>query len=229
MNTRPPMIKTEHLQKVFSNGSNSIHVFDDVNIEIQKGEFAAIMGPTGSGKTTLLNLLAGLDKPTGGKVIVDNVDLSTLNDDQLTELRVRKMGIVFQFYNLIPSLNVLENVELPLLFMNVPREEREVRALRVLDAVGLGNRYRDRIAILSGGELQMVAIARALVTEPPIILLDEPTGNLDAFTIQDLLVVFRGLHILKNRTIIVATHNRKVAEAAKHIINLRKRIPKNGV
>jgi putative ABC transport system ATP-binding protein len=223
------MIKTEHLQKVFSNSGNSIHVFDDVNIEIQKGEFAAIMGPTGSGKTTLLNLIAGLDKPTGGKVIVDNVDLSTLNDDQLTELRVRKMGIVFQFYNLIPSLNVLENVELPLLFMNVPREEREVRALRVLDAVGLGNRYRDRIAILSGGELQMVAIARALVTEPPIILLDEPTGNLDALTIQDLLVIFRGLHIIKNRTIVVATHNRRVAEAAKRIINLRKRIPKDGI
>jgi len=229
MNTKQPMIKTEHLQKVFSNGSNSLHVFDDVNIEIQKGEFTAIMGPTGSGKTTLLNLLAGLDKPTQGKVIVDNVDLSTLSDDQLTELRARKMGIVFQFYNLIPSLNVLENVELPLLFMNVPREEREVRALRVLDAVGLGKRYHDHTAILSGGELQMVAIARALVTEPPIILLDEPTGNLDALTVQDLLVVFRGLHILKNRTIVVATHNRRVAEATKRVINLRKRIPKNGV
>jgi len=187
------------------------------------------MGPTGSGKTTLLNLFAGLDKPTQGRVIIDNVDLSTLNDDQLTELRARKMGIVFQFYNLIPSLNVLENVELPLLFMNIPREEREVRALRVLDAVGLGNRYHDHPAILSGGELQMVAIARALVTEPPIILLDEPTGNLDALTVQDLLVIFRGLHILKNRTIVVATHNRRVAEATKRVINLRKRIPKNGV
>jgi len=214
------VIETISLVKVYESNGVKTYALRGVNMRIFDGDFVAVVGPSGCGKSTLLNMIGGLDRPTSGRVMIDGIDVSTMNDNELAELRNKKIGFVFQAYNLLPRMSVLRNVELPLMARGTPPAERKRKALEVLKDVGLAEKAHARPTQLSGGEQQRVAIARALVTEPKILLADEPTGNLDSKSAHDIVNIFKSLND-RGRTIVVVTHNMEVAEAAKRVIRLR--------
>lgn len=214
------MIVMEEIHKIYLMGEVKVPALRGVSLEVKAGEFVAIMGPSGSGKSTLMNIIGCLDVPTSGRYWLEGVEVSGLNDNQLAEIRNRKIGFVFQTFNLIPRENVIHNVELPMIYSDVPERERAERAREVLEAVGLAHRAKHRPAELSGGERQRVAIARALVNNPSIILADEPTGNLDSRTGREIMGIFRRLNE-NGITIVLVTHEREIASYAHRIIHLR--------
>ncbi len=216
------MITVRDIRKTYHTGDIETRALDGVSFEINDGEFVAIMGPSGSGKSTLMHILGCLDTPTSGTYILDGEDASMLSSDQLADIRKRKIGFVFQSFNLLPRTTVLRNVMLPLTYANVPEEEREKRARTALAAAGLDeSRYEHKSNQLSGGQIQRVAIARALVNDPALILADEPTGNLDSVTTEVVLGTFDRLNHEHGRTIVLITHEEEVAEHAKRIIRVR--------
>jgi putative ABC transport system ATP-binding protein len=214
-------VKVVEVEKTYKLGENKVHALKGINMELKKGEFVAFMGPSGSGKTTLLNLIGVLDKPTKGKIYVDDIDLTKLKEKELTKLRRGTIGFIFQFYNLIPVLSAFENVELPMLIAGVPAKEREVRAQELLKMVGLGDRSDHRPDELSGGEQQRVAIVRALANRPHIVLADEPTGDLDSKTGKDVIKALRDLSNREGATVIVVTHDPTVASLADRVFEMR--------
>jgi putative ABC transport system ATP-binding protein len=215
------MIKLENVARVYQMGQTLVQALRGLNLEIADGEFVAIMGPSGSGKSTLLHLIGGLDLPNTGRVLLDDLDIAQQNGNQLAELRGRKVGFVFQTFNLVPTLSALKNVELPMIFQKVPRKERYEKARRLLEQVGLGDRLHHKPSELSGGECQRVAIARALANNPQILLADEPTGNLDAESGEQIMQILKRLNEEQKMTIIVVTHNPDVARYAHRIIRMR--------
>jgi len=212
------MIKVENLQKIYQTGSVSVEALSNISFEIAAGEFVAIMGPSGSGKSTLMNLLGILDQPTSGKYILDNIDISSLTEDQYSDIRNKKIGFVFQAFNLLPRLNARKNVELPMLYAGVKPSVRKEKALAALQRVGLQNRASHYPNELSGGQNQRVAIARALVNNPSIILADEPTGALDSRTSLEIMEIFQQLNRQNGITIVLITHDPKIAFHANRIL-----------
>ena len=215
------VIITENLVEEYLLGKVVVPALRGVNLKIKRGEFAVIMGPSGSGKSTLLNLIGGLQKPTGGRVLINGVDLSTLNENQLAIFRRKNVGFVFQAYNLIPTLTAIENVELPMIFYNIPPNERKRRAEKLLHSLGLGDRLHHRPSELSGGEQQRVSIARALANNPEIILADEPTGNLDTKTGRRIMEEIVKVNRDFGKTIVMVTHDPEVAHFGDRIIHIR--------
>jgi ABC-type lipoprotein export system ATPase subunit len=214
-----PAIRTVDVNRHYQMGQTLVRALDGVSLEIAAGEFVALLGASGSGKSTLLNLLAGLDRPSRGSVVVLGKDLARLTSEELARYRRETVGIVFQAFNLVPSMTVLQNVELPMRFAEVDREERDQRAREALDRVHLGGRLQHRPSELSGGEQQRVALARALVNRPQILLADEPTGNLDSRTGHEILSLIRELNQALNMTVVMVTHERPLAEEfAKRIV-----------
>jgi putative ABC transport system ATP-binding protein len=214
------MIELKNVHKVYPMGEVSVPALRGINLTIHPGEFVAIMGPSGSGKSTLMHLLGCLDLPSDGVVQLDGKDITTLDEDTLAQIRGKKVGFVFQTFNLIPTLTAQENVELPLFFQGVPREKRRARAAELLRKVGLDGRLHHKPAQLSGGERQRVAIARALANDPEIILADEPTGNLDSESGEAILELLAQLH-REGKTIILVTHNPEAAAYAQRIVRIR--------
>jgi putative ABC transport system ATP-binding protein len=214
-------VKIENVEKTYKLGEILVPALKNTNIELKKGEFVAVMGPSGSGKTTLLNLIGALDKPTKGKIYVDEKDLTTLKEKELTKLRRRTVGYIFQFYNLIPVLSAFENVELPMLIAGLPTKERQERARQLLETVGLAERGDHRPDELSGGEQQRVAIVRALANKPSVVLADEPTGDLDSKTGKEVMQALRDLSRNEGATVIVVTHDPMVANLANRIFEMR--------
>jgi putative ABC transport system ATP-binding protein len=220
---RPPgaiVIDIEEVTKLYRMGSETIHALRGVGLKIRRNEYLAIMGPSGSGKSTLMNMLGCLDTPTAGRYEFNGKNVATMVDDELAEIRNREIGFVFQTFNLLPRSNALQNVELPLIYAGLPKTERVERARRALENVGLGDRMFHRPNELSGGQRQRVAIARALVNTPSIILADEPTGNLDSKTGEEIMQLFEHLYDQGN-TIIVVTHEEDIARHARRIVRLR--------
>ncbi len=217
------IIKLENINQSYLTGEGQVPVLKDINFEIEKGEFIAIMGPSGSGKSTLMNILGALDRPLSGKYILDGEDVFSLTDDQIAKIRSNKIGFVFQSFNLLSRSTVMRNVIMPLIYNSeVPRAERQERAKKALIACGLDeNRWHHLSNELSGGQMQRVAIARALVADPAIILADEPTGNLDSKTGQIILETFRKINEDHGRTIILITHDKYVADHANRVIEIR--------
>ncbi|MEM3510315.1 MAG: ABC transporter ATP-binding protein [Nitrososphaerales archaeon] len=215
------VLKTINLRKDYVTGKEIYSALKGVSLIIKRGELVSVVGPSGSGKSTLLNLLGALDRPTSGKVYIDGVDIYRLSDKDLAELRNRKIGFVFQAFNLIPRLTAIDNVQLPLLIRKIDPDERRRRAINLLTAVGLGSKINRKPNELSGGEQQRVAIARALVTNPSIILGDEITGNLDSKTTQEIVKLVQDLNKKFNTTFIIVTHNMEVANQTHRIIRLR--------
>lgn len=214
------IIKTQGLKKIYQMGQELVKALDGVDIELERGEYAAIMGPSGSGKSTLMNLLGCLDTPSEGEYWLNGHAVSSLNDDELAQVRNKEVGFVFQSFHLLPRYSALENVQLPLVYSNIPREERLARARQTLEQVDLTDRIHHRPNELSGGQRQRVAIARALINQPSILLADEPTGNLDSNTGREILNLFEQLHST-GHTIILVTHDPEVASHANRIIRLR--------
>ncbi len=214
------LIRIKNLSKRYQMGTELIHALRDVSLEIQRGEYLAIMGPSGSGKSTLMNLLGCLDTPTSGEFDLNGSKVSEMDDNQLAEIRNKEIGFVFQSFNLLARSDALHNVELPLIYAGMPSHERRERALEALAHVSLSDRVHHKPNELSGGQRQRVAVARALVNNPSIILADEPTGNLDSKTGEDILGLFQELS-LKGNTIIVVTHEEDVAQHARRVIRLR--------
>ncbi|RLE95335.1 MAG: ABC transporter ATP-binding protein [Thermoprotei archaeon] len=214
-------VETEDLAKYYYMGKYVVKALDGINLRVRRGEYLSIMGPSGSGKTTLFNMIGGLDRPTRGKVYIDEVDISKLDAYELAWLRCRKIGYVFQTFNLIPVLTALENVMLPMIFAGVPREQRIKKAIELLTAVGLGDRLHHKPGELSGGQQQRVAIARALANDPAIVLADEPTGNLDLNTGLEIINLMRTLNKEKGVTIITATHDLKMIDVSDRIVYIR--------
>jgi len=213
-------IKTENLAKIYEMGAETVHALRGVDLSIHRGEYVAIMGPSGSGKSTLMNLIGCLDIPTSGKYWLAGRLVSDLDEDQLARIRNQEIGFIFQTFNLLPRATALHNVELPMIYKGMAAEERLERAKRALEAVELGSRMMHKPSELSGGQRQRVAIARALVNSPSILLADEPTGNLDTRTGEEIMGLFARLHQQKN-SIILITHERQIAEHADRIIHLR--------
>lgn len=214
------IIQTEKLVRNFRLGKQTIHVLKELQFSINKNEYVALMGPSGSGKSTLMNILGCLDTPSSGKYILNKQDVSSLSDDELAEIRNKEIGFVFQTFNLLPRSSALDNVALPLVYAGMGKEEREKRALEVLDQVGLGDRVQHKPNELSGGQRQRVAVARAMVNKPSIILADEPTGNLDSKTSYEIMALFDNIHRQGN-TIILVTHEEDIAQHAHRIIRLK--------
>lgn len=214
------IINIEHIAKMYQVGLEEVHALRDVSLRIDKNEYVAIMGPSGSGKSTLMNMLGCLDTPTSGKYEFNGVSVSDMNDNELARIRNREIGFVFQTFNLLPRSDALHNVELPLIYAGISYAERRERALKSLVDVGLGDRVHHKPNELSGGQRQRVAVARALVTNPSIILADEPTGNLDSKTGEEIMQLFNEIHE-KGNTIILVTHEEYIAEHAARIIRLR--------
>jgi putative ABC transport system ATP-binding protein len=219
---RHPLVQIRHLSKSYRRGSQRVPVLTDVNLSIAAGDFVAMMGPSGSGKTTLLNLIAGIDKPDGGELLVAGEDITRLGETELAAWRARTVGFVFQFYNLMPVLTAQENVELPLLLTGLSRTQRRSRAELMLELVGLADRLEHYPNELSGGQQQRVAIARALVTDPIVIIADEPTGDLDRASAAEILKLLDRLNIELGKTIAMVTHDPRAAEVAHHLIYLDK-------
>lgn len=213
------LIDIENVKKIYDLGAEKIHALDGVSLKIEQGEYIAIMGPSGSGKSTIMNILGCLDTPTSGSYLFEEEQVSEMDDDQLAGIRNEKIGFVFQTFNLLPRISSLHNVELPLIYGGVSLESRRERAKRVLEQVGLGDRMDHKPNELSGGQRQRVAVARALANEPSIILADEPTGNLDSKTGEDIMLLFNEIHEAGN-TIILVTHEEYIAENAHRIIRL---------
>ncbi|MEO8429516.1 MAG: ABC transporter ATP-binding protein [Verrucomicrobiota bacterium] len=214
------LIRLEKISRRYQMGAETIHALREVSLELQRGEYIAIMGPSGSGKSTLMNLIGCLDTATSGQYELNGINVSEMDDDRLAEVRNREIGFVFQTFNLLPRSNALHNVELPLIYAGLPSGERRRIALESLRQVGLADRVHHKPNELSGGQRQRVAIARALVTNPSIILADEPTGNLDSKTGEEIMALFQELS-LKGNTIIVVTHEEDVARNARRIIRIR--------
>jgi putative ABC transport system ATP-binding protein len=214
------LIEMHALTRVYQLGPQEIHALSGIDLIVKKGEYVAIMGPSGSGKSTLMNIIGCLDRPTAGKYILDGIPVESMEDDELAAVRNKKIGFVFQTFNLLPRTTALQNVELPLVYAKIPRTERHLQAQEALRAVGLGDRMDHQPNELSGGQRQRVAIARALVNRPSLLLADEPTGNLDSQTGREILDLFRDLHSSGN-SIIMVTHEDDVAREAKRIIHIR--------
>ncbi|NOS68803.1 MAG: ABC transporter ATP-binding protein [Verrucomicrobia bacterium] len=214
------MIRIQNVSRRYPMGGEIIHALRDVSLEIARGEYVAIMGPSGSGKSTLMNVLGCLDTPTSGRYELNGTDVSQMDDNALAEVRNREIGFVFQTFNLLPRSNALHNVELPLIYAGMPGAERRKTALEALAKVGLADRVHHRPNELSGGQRQRVAVARALVNSPSILLADEPTGNLDSKTGEEILALFEQLASAGN-TIIVVTHEEEVARRARRILRIR--------
>ncbi len=209
-----PMVDVRDVRKVYRRGTEELVVLDGLSLEVNNGDFVALMGPSGSGKTTLLNLIAGIDKPTSGGVFVDGTNVGRLSESELADYRSRNIGFIFQFYNLIPVLSATENVELPLLLTNLKKAERRERALTALKVVGLSDRVGHYPRQLSGGEEQRVAIARAFVTDPRVLVADEPTGDLDARSAEEILELMETLNQEFKKTIVMVTHDPRAADRA---------------
>lgn len=216
------LIKLNHVNKVFKlDNELEFQALKDIDISIDKGEYVAIIGPSGSGKSTMMNILGLLDRPSSGSYILDNQDTSHMKDNHLAELRNKKIGFVFQNFNLLPRTSSLDNVALPLIYAGIDENERKRKAKKALDSVGLSDKYNSKPNQLSGGQQQRVAIARALVTDPEIILADEPTGNLDSKSGVEVMKILEELHKKEGRTVILITHDTFVAEHAKKIIRVK--------
>jgi putative ABC transport system ATP-binding protein len=214
------MIKVKHISKIYKTELLETIALDDVSFEIQKGEFVAIMGPSGSGKSTLMHILGALDLPTKGEYILDGENVSNLSDDQLADIRNRKIGFIFQAYNLLPRTSALKNVMLPMVYGGVPKEERKQKAEKYLKMVGLGDRMYHGSNQLSGGQQQRVAIARALTMNPSILLADEPTGNIASAQAEEIMAVFQKLND-EGHTVVMITHEPDIAMHAKRIIQVK--------
>jgi len=208
------IVEADDLKKTFMLGKVPVNALRGVNLKVESGDFLSILGPSGSGKSTLLNLIGVLDKPTEGKMLIEGVDVSTLNDNQLTDLR-RRIGFVFQFFNLIPRFTARENVELSMSIADVSRDERRKRAEDILETVGLKERMNHKPVELSGGEQQRVAISRALANNPRFLLMDEPTGNIDSKTANEIMELIKRLNEEKDVTIIMVTHDQRLAQETK--------------
>ena len=215
------MISLQNVNRYYEAGERSVHALDHVSLTIERHEFVAVVGPSGCGKSTLLHLIAGLDRPTAGEIVVDGLSLTTADDAALTHFRRHQLGLVFQFFNLLPTMNVLENVSLPLLLQGVPIAEAATRAQELLALVGLTNRATHFVHQLSGGEQQRTAIARALVHRPSLLIADEPTGNLDTASSERVLELLRQVADEQLATLILVTHSAEVAAAAVRRIEMR--------
>ncbi len=216
-----PIVEVEGVDKIYPQGDIEVHALKDIHLSIDAGSFAAIAGPSGSGKTTLLNMIGGLDLPDHGEVVVDGRNFSEMNQSQLAQLRLNRIGFVFQSYNLIPVLSALENVEYVMLLQGVVKAERRERAMAMLAEVGLSEKYDSRPAELSGGQQQRVAVARAIVSGPAIVLADEPTANLDSKTGEGLLKIMADMNERRNVTFIFSTHDKMVMDYAHRLVLLR--------
>ena len=209
-----PVVEAINVTKTYMLGKVPVEALRGVNLKVETGDFVAILGPSGSGKSTMLNLIGALDKPTSGTLLIDGVDISKLNDNQLADLRL-KIGFVFQFFNLIPRLTAKDNVELSMSIANLSKAERKKRAIELLETVGLKDRINHKPAELSGGQQQRVAIARALANNPKFLLLDEPTGNVDSKTASEVLTLIKKLNVENNVSIIMVTHDQHLAQRSK--------------
>ncbi len=218
----PPLVEIRNLVKTYTRGDQAVPVLRDISLNIERGDFISLMGPSGSGKSTLLNLIAGIDKPTAGILRIDGEDISKLTEGELADWRASNIGFIFQFYNLMPVLTAYENVELPLLLTNLSKAERRERIEMTLGMVGLTERMDHYPNELSGGQQQRVAIARAIVTDPTILVCDEPTGDLDKQSATDVLNMLKELNDRLGKTIIMVTHDAHAAEAAKRMVHLEK-------
>ncbi|WP_432629485.1 ABC transporter ATP-binding protein [Brotaphodocola sp.] len=214
-----PLIELKDIYKIYQMGSEEVRANDGISLTINRGEFVAIVGKSGSGKSTLMNIIGALDVPTSGSYRLGGEDVAQMSDDQLADIRNRMIGFIFQQYNLLPKSNLLENVELPLLYAKVPKEERKERAMRQLERVGLAEKWRNLPKQLSGGQQQRVSIARALAGDPSLILADEPTGALDSRTSRDVLNFLKELHEEGN-TIVMITHDNSIAVEAKRVVRI---------
>lgn len=214
------IIQVRDLRKTYTMGSETIHALRSVSLDILKNEYVALMGPSGSGKSTLMNILGCLDSPSSGSYILNDIDVSSMSDSELAEVRNKQIGFVFQTFNLLPRLTALENVALPLVYAGISKKERLEKAARVLEQVNLKDRMSHKPNELSGGQRQRVAIARALVNDPAIILADEPTGNLDSKTSVEIMNIFENIQAAGN-TVIIVTHEPDIAEFAKRVVRLK--------
>jgi len=215
------VIETTDLKKIYKMGLVEVHALDGVTFSIDRGDVVAIMGPSGSGKSTLMNLLGCLDRPTSGNYVLDGEEVHTLDDDQLASIRNRKVGFVFQSFNLLSRNSALSNVELPMRYAGVEKKDRILKATDALESVGLGDRIHHRPTELSGGQQQRVAVARALVNDPAILMADEPTGNLDSKSGKEIMELLKNLNKVRGTTLIIVTHDPMIAAQAKRIIRLR--------
>ncbi|MGB9671971.1 MAG: ABC transporter ATP-binding protein [Candidatus Norongarragalinales archaeon] len=213
------IVEAVNLRKTYLLGKVPVEALRGVNLKVEEGEFLSVLGPSGSGKSTLLNLIGALDKPTDGTVLIDGVDISKLNDNQLADVR-RRIGFVFQFFNLIPRLTARQNVELPMAIAGLGKEERRKRAEELLETVGLKERMNHKPTELSGGEQQRVAIARALANNPSFLLMDEPTGNIDSKNAMEIIQLIKGLNDSKGVTVIMVTHDQRLANEAKRTVKM---------
>ena len=213
------LIKVEDLCKIYNPGENEVRALDHVNLEIGQGEFVAIIGQSGSGKSTFMNMLGCLDIPTSGKYYLNGTDVSTMTDSQLSTIRNKEIGFIFQGFNLIANLTAIENVELPLIYRGIDKKTRRNLAKEALEMVGLGQRMDHKPAEMSGGQQQRVAIARAIAAKPPLILADEPTGNLDTASSKEILDILKDLHE-GGRTVILITHDNGIAQQAKRVVRI---------
>lgn len=213
------LIKVENLHKIYNPGENEVRALDGINLEIKKGEFIAIIGHSGSGKSTLMNMLGCLDVPTSGNYFLNGQDVSKLSDNQLSDIRNKEIGFIFQGFNLIANLNAVENVELPLIYRGLTKQKRRSIAVQALKKVGLGPRMKHKPSELSGGQQQRVAVARAIAAQPPIILADEPTGNLDTKSTKEIMEILKGLH-KGGRTVIIITHDDDIAKQVNRVVRI---------
>lgn len=214
------VIDVTDVKRTFVVGNQKVHALKGINLQIDKNEYVALMGPSGSGKSTLMNMLGCLDTPTSGTYILNNIDVSELSSDELADIRNQEIGFIFQTFNLLPRYTALENVALPLVYAGVTKQEREARASKLLELVGLGDRMDHKPNELSGGQRQRVAVARAMVNDPAIILADEPTGNLDSETTREIMALFEKIHANGN-TVILVTHEEEIAAQTQRVIRLK--------
>ncbi len=215
------VVDAKDLRKVYQMGEVEVHALRGLNIEIRRGEVLSIMGPSGSGKSTLMNMLGCLDRPTSGEYYLDGESVADMNDDQLAGIRNRKVGFVFQSFNLLPRATAISNVELPLRYASISGKDRRLRAIEALESVGLGDRVTHRPSELSGGQQQRVAIARALINDPAIVMADEPTGNLDTTSGEEVMQLLLNLNAQKDTTLIIVTHDPEIAQLTNRIVMIR--------
>lgn len=213
------LIHIENMKKIYNPGENEVRALDGIDLDIEKGDLVAIVGHSGSGKSTLMNMLGCLDTPTSGKYVLDGQDVASMTDNQLADVRNKEIGFIFQGFNLISNLDAVGNVELPLVYRGVSKNERKQLAMEALKSVGLEDRMRHKPNEMSGGQQQRVAVARAVAAKPPIILADEPTGNLDTKSTQDIMEILKELH-RSGRTVIIITHDEEIASQAHRVIRI---------